>query len=144
MQLLKFKSELSPPAVHATELAQLVKISLQHPESYTHRFTQNRWDTLPGGRTEVMSAEVVDILSLRDRLLTAALERFNNCPSEVLQSASGGADVLSPLPACVWFQSLSRCPTAPQLGWTSSSTSSTGAAGECPRGDVHVLVLTSC
>lgn len=49
----------------------------------------------------------------------------------VLQPATGGADMLFPLPACVWFQSLSRYPTAPQLGWTSSSTSSTGAAGEC-------------
>lgn len=42
MQLLKFKSELSPPAVPSTELAQLIKVSLHHPESYTHTFTQDR------------------------------------------------------------------------------------------------------
>lgn len=47
MQLLKFKSELSPPAVPSTELAQLIKTSLLYPESHTHRFAQNRWDTLP-------------------------------------------------------------------------------------------------
>lgn len=49
MQLLKFKSELSPPVVPSTELSQLVKISLHHPETYTHHFVQNRWDTLAHG-----------------------------------------------------------------------------------------------
>lgn len=56
MQLLKFKSELSPPAVPSTELAQLIKTSLHYPESYTHRFAQDRWDTLlPGGDTPLLS-----------------------------------------------------------------------------------------
>lgn len=63
MQLLKFKSELSPPAVPSTELAQLVKFSLHHPESYTHRFTQNRWDTpLHGGDTP--QTDFNDLVSL--------------------------------------------------------------------------------
>lgn len=44
MQLLKFKSELSPPAVPSTELTQLIKTSLNYPETYTHSFVHNRWD----------------------------------------------------------------------------------------------------
>lgn len=57
MQLLKFKSELSPPAVPSTELAQLIKVSLHHPESYTHPFTQDRWDTLLHGGDVDMDGE---------------------------------------------------------------------------------------
>lgn len=49
MQLLKFRSERSPPAVASTELTQLIRTSLHHPESYTHRFAQNRWAGLPQG-----------------------------------------------------------------------------------------------
>eukprot|EP00066_Takifugu_rubripes_P023444 XP_011612710.1 PREDICTED: trafficking protein particle complex subunit 8 [Takifugu rubripes] len=47
MQLLKFKSELSPPVVPSTELSQLVKISLHHPETYTHHFVQNSLCVVP-------------------------------------------------------------------------------------------------
>lgn len=58
MQLLRFKSELSPPAVPSTELAQLIKISLHHPETYTHRFAHDRWDTLlHGGDTDLHSGD---------------------------------------------------------------------------------------
>uniref|UniRef100_H3CNW1 Trafficking protein particle complex subunit 8 n=1 Tax=Tetraodon nigroviridis TaxID=99883 RepID=H3CNW1_TETNG len=47
MQLLKFKSELSPPAVPSTELAQLITTSLHHPESHTHSFAQDSLCVVP-------------------------------------------------------------------------------------------------
>lgn len=64
MQLLKFKSELSPPVVPSTELSQLVKISLHHPETYTHHFVQNRWDTLAHGGLSNMILSSVALMHL--------------------------------------------------------------------------------
>lgn len=46
MVLLKFKSELPPPVVlPSAELSQLIKTNLHYPETYTHPFVQDRWDT---------------------------------------------------------------------------------------------------
>ena len=43
MVLLKFKSELPPPAaLPSAELSQLIKTNLHYPETYTHPFVQNR------------------------------------------------------------------------------------------------------
>ncbi|KAM3619618.1 uncharacterized protein V6R79_010941 [Siganus canaliculatus] len=46
--LLKFKSELPPPAVvPSAELSQLVKTNLLYPETYTHPFVQNSLCVVP-------------------------------------------------------------------------------------------------
>lgn len=63
MQLLKFKSELSPPVVPSTELSQLIKISLHHPETYTHHFGQNRWDEFQCAHTHTRTQTATQQLS---------------------------------------------------------------------------------
>lgn len=45
MMLLKFKSELPPPAVASLpELSQLIKTNMHYPETFSHRFIQDRSD----------------------------------------------------------------------------------------------------
>lgn len=90
MQLLKFKSELSPPAIPSTELAQLVKFSLHHPESYTHRFTQNRWDTLlHSGDTP--QTDFIDLVSLPPPEKPATSEPHGcGCQGSSVRSADPG------------------------------------------------------
>uniref|UniRef100_A0A7N9AN94 Trafficking protein particle complex 8 n=1 Tax=Mastacembelus armatus TaxID=205130 RepID=A0A7N9AN94_9TELE len=48
MVLLKFKSELPPPAILPTvELSQLIKTNLQYPETYSHPFVQESLCVVP-------------------------------------------------------------------------------------------------
>uniref|UniRef100_A0A672YVL8 Trafficking protein particle complex 8 n=1 Tax=Sphaeramia orbicularis TaxID=375764 RepID=A0A672YVL8_9TELE len=48
MVLLKFKSEVPPPVVPpSAELSQLIKTSLQYPESYSHAFVQDSLCVVP-------------------------------------------------------------------------------------------------
>uniref|UniRef100_A0A8D0A2W6 Trafficking protein particle complex subunit 8 n=1 Tax=Sander lucioperca TaxID=283035 RepID=A0A8D0A2W6_SANLU len=70
MVLLKFKSELPPPAVPpSAELSQLIKTNLHYPETYTHPFVQDSLCVVPVSLTlsNCSSAQVDVLIDLRHR-----------------------------------------------------------------------------
>ncbi|XP_028442917.1 trafficking protein particle complex subunit 8 isoform X2 [Perca flavescens] len=70
MVLLKFKSELPPPAVpQSAELSQLIKTNLHYPEIYTHPFVQDSLCVVPVSLTlsNCSSAQVDVLIDLRHR-----------------------------------------------------------------------------